>query len=325
MSMNTHLIEPADNVTRGQLRFLWYLSETEKLSKTAELLGMSLGSASRTLDKLRVAFDDALFTSHARGLAPTETMRRLKPELKRALEHSDRLFRPLKFDPHKAKGVFRIASKGLVTSSLMAYLLPKVALEAPQLTIGHYQPTYEVWSDLEAGRIDLALMTDWEVPQMFHYCPLFELELGIMLRRGHPLVKAFNGQAPSEKAFSSFARLSMMVNCDRSYSDWDASIFDQDRDQNSTIATSHSAIELAATLTQSDFIMVTPKIGAQSIMDYYDLMWIELPKVYQRPTTHHACLVWNPTQHRDPLHIWVRSHIRAWAKALHQKEKSHFA
>ena len=46
--MTTPENHPADSVTRGQLRFLLHLSETQKLSRTADVLGLSL-SASRPL------------------------------------------------------------------------------------------------------------------------------------------------------------------------------------------------------------------------------------------------------------------------------------
>ena len=88
--MTTPENHPADSVTRGQLRFLLHLSETQKLSRTADVLGLSLSAASRTLEKLRAAFDDPLFTPHARGLKPTDALRRILPELRRTLEQADR-------------------------------------------------------------------------------------------------------------------------------------------------------------------------------------------------------------------------------------------
>ena len=314
--MTTPDNHPADSVTRGQLRFLLHLSETQKLSRTAEVLGLSLSAASRTLEKLRAAFDDPLFTPHARGLKPTEALRRILPELRRTLEQTDRLFAPPKFDPKAARGRFRIASRGLITSSLLAYLLTRTAEEAPHLVIEHHHRTGSVWEDLESGRIDLAVVTDRSIPPAFHTTPLFDIQLGILLRNEHPLRLKTGGCAPELADFLSYRRLAMSVSSDFRYASWDRQLAGENPELLEPVAaTSNSSIDLAAALSVSDFLMITPKRGAEAIAPYYGLAWMPLPRELQAPVRQHGCLAWTEMHHRDPLHVWVRRLIRGWARS----------
>lgn len=314
--MTTPENHPADSVTRGQLRFLLHLSETQKLSRTADVLGLSLSAASRTLEKLRAAFDDPLFTPHARGLKPTDALRRILPELRRTLEQADRLFAPPKFDPKSARGRFRIASRGLITSSLLAYLLARTAEEAPHLVIEHHHRTGSVWEDLESGRIDLAVVTDRSIPPAFRTAPLFDIKLGILLRSDHPLRVKTGGRAPALADFLSYRRLAMSVSSDFRFASWDRQLAGENPALLEPVAaTSSSSIDLAATLSVSDFLMITPKRGAEAIAPYYGLAWMPLPLELQAPVRQHGCLVWTEMHHRDPLHVWVRRLIRGWARS----------
>ena len=110
----------ADSVTRSQLRFLLDLLASGKLSRTASHLGMSLSAASRTLDRLREAFGDPLFTPHARGLTPTDTMLQIEPELRRTIAQTDRLFSLRTLDLSRLERIFSMSAWGIVVPEMLA-------------------------------------------------------------------------------------------------------------------------------------------------------------------------------------------------------------
>lgn len=314
--MQNHPNDPADLITCGQLRFLSDLARTEKLSRTAANLGMSLAAASRTLDKLREAFGDPLFTPHARGLHPTDTLRSILPALRSTIEQADRLFRPAAFDPKRLEGRFRVATRGLAVPEILAYVLPRLAREAPRLLLVHTPRTSSIWEDLDEGRIDLGIVNDRSVPDSFHSAPLFEIELGILLRENHPLRKKYGSEAPTFEDFLQWPRAAMSVGSDEpTGSSWDQQLLDESSALRGVVCVSTSAVELAATLEASDFLMLAPKFGSAGLRRHYGLAWMPLPDGHPARERRSGVLVWSEQAHRDPAHAWVRSLFRDWAKA----------
>lgn len=315
--MLREMMDPADAVTRGQLKFLLNLAGTEKLSRTAAELGLSLATASRNLDKLREAFGDPLFTPHARGLTPTDTMTRLVPEIRRALEATDALFDRPTFSPAKLERTFRFASGGLVVPSLLAYVIPRIAREAPGVHLLLTHRTARVFEDIESGAIDLAMTNDVEVPPALRSVNLFELEIGVLLRADHPLVAEFGGGAPTLEAFMRYQRLAMSVSASLRTASWDRQFFgDSPEILSRVICASSTPLELAAVLEETDYLMLVPHKGAESLMKHYRLVWIPLPAEAQAEQHEpaHAVLVWREALHRDPGHQWLRGLIREWAR-----------
>lgn len=316
--MKTALDDPAEHLTLQQLRFLQDLARTKKLTKTASNFGMSLTSASRTLDKLRTAFGDQLMTPQARGLAPTEGLARLLPELGVTIEQTSRLFRPFVFDPKTLEGRFRLVSRGLAVPDILAYVVPRIAKEAPGLVLEHRPRTSAVWEDIAEGRADLAFVTDRNVPASFHALPLFDIEVGILMRRGHPLETLHRAGAITLDDLSAYGRIAMEVSADYRNANWDRQLFSDERADRGVACTTTYALELAATIEASDLVMLAPRFGSRGVMRHYNLVWIPMPKPASskraaKTIIRHGVMVWSETVHRDPAHAWVRSLFREWA------------
>lgn len=304
----------ADMITRAQLKFLSDLAQTGKLSRTAERLGLSLSAASRMLDRLREAFGDPLFTPHARGLTPTDAMLRLEPELRRTIEQTDRLFSQPAFDPATLNRTFSMAARGLVMPELLAAIIPRIAREAPGVHLEMHHRTSRLWDEIEAGELDLALVPDRAVPSSLRTLPLFPIEIGILLRADHPLVKEFGGGAPTLEAFLRYRRLAMTVSANLHNASWDRQLLGYDPDSRAQVVCSTTnAIDLAPLLEGSDFVMLVPKRGAVTMFTHYHLAWIPLPTSLPQPGARQIVLVWREAQQRDPAHQWLRGIFRDWS------------
>ena len=265
-----------EQLTLAQLHFLEDLARTCKLSKTASNFGMSLASASLTLDKLR------------------ETLAR-----------AEHLFEPEAFSPAELGGRFRILSRGLATAEILAYVLPRIAKEAPGLRIEHRPLTHCVWEDLRDGVVDMALVTNRSVPPSCRSFPLFDIELGVVMRRTHPLALAYGCEAAPLSEIFSFPRVAMAVTEDRRSTYWDRQLFGEKRAQEGVVCASTSALELAATIAHSDIIMFAPKFGSAGIRTHYDLVWQPLPEEAGEQTQRFGVMVWDERQHRHPSNFFL--------------------
>lgn len=316
--MKTALDDPSEHLTLQQLRFLQDLARTQKLTKTASNFGMSLASASRTLEKLRAAFGDQLLTPQARGLAPTEGLYRVLPDLETTIDQAAKLFQPFVFDPKALERRFRLVSRGLAVPEILAYVVPRLAKEAPGLVLEHRPRTSAVWEDIEDGRADLAIVTDRNVPPSFHSAPLFEIELGILMRRGHPLAAKHEAGTLTLGDLDAYGRIAMDVSADYRNANWDRQVFKDERADQGVVCTTSSALELASTLEASDLIMLSPGFGSRGVRMHYDLVWVPMPKAAgeakrgAKRIVRHGVMVWREAVHRDPAHAWVRSLFRDW-------------
>lgn len=310
-----------DNVSFAQLKFLLDLLQTGKLTRTAENFGLSLSAASRTLEKLRAAFGDPLFSQHPRGLHPTHAMLRIEPELRKTLAQSDALFQPPEFNPARLRATFRVAARGLVVPDILAYVLPRIAKEAPGVQLDLTSRSDELWQQLELGIVDLAITIDRSVPPPLHTAELFCLELGLAVRRGHPLVAVAAERPLTVRDLQPYRRLAMTVSKDLRHASWDRQFLgESDAAQANVVAASTSPAELAATLEITDFLLLIPKRGTETLAKHYDVTWLPLPVDLQnrQPTTH-GILVWHESRQRDPAHKWLRELFKDWAR---QTEKT---
>ena len=89
--------------------FVTVLEETS-VSKAALRLGVSQSAVSHTLDRLRLAFDDALFVRDGRGIIATAKATSLREPIESILNNLKTLAEPTEFDPLSASLEFTIAA-----------------------------------------------------------------------------------------------------------------------------------------------------------------------------------------------------------------------
>lgn len=256
-------------------------------------------------------------TPQARGLSPTDGLLRILPELRASIEQADKLFRPYVFEPQTLRGRFRLVSRGLAAPEILAYVIPRLAKEAPGLVLEHRPRTGSVWEEVEEGIVDLALVTDRSVPASFRSVPLFDIELGMLMRRGHPLAEKYLSGGLSMTDVMNYKRISMDVSSDYRHASWDRQLFGGESfADKGVVCTSASAVEMAATIAVSDLIMFAPEFGSRGLRRHYGLTWVPLPNPAPKLKHRHGILVWREALHRDPAHMWIRSLFRDWAESV---------
>lgn len=98
------------DVSAKALLFFALLFNTHKHKEVVESMGISHSKGSRLLNELRIAFNDELFVKFAQEMIPTETARRIAPEiLKIVASLRDLQSQPI-FDPSLCRRNFRLAA-----------------------------------------------------------------------------------------------------------------------------------------------------------------------------------------------------------------------
>lgn len=101
--------EPREPLDRDHLLLFRTLCAPHNLQRAASQLGMPQATASRSLTKLREAFEDELFTRCSGGLTPTPKALALEPKVAAVIASFEDLFVEETFDPASLVREFRIA------------------------------------------------------------------------------------------------------------------------------------------------------------------------------------------------------------------------
>ncbi|KQV58346.1 MULTISPECIES: LysR family transcriptional regulator [unclassified Caulobacter] len=175
------------HVLRGKLDMLVaadVILDCENLTLAGQRLGLSQPAVSRTLGRLRAAFDDPLLVRVGGRMRPTPRAEALRAPLAAMLRAAEDLYAPAGFDPARARRAFRAVIPDVVAAVILPELLARLAKAAPacRLELLPWRPQAEQPRDL-----DLVITTEIDAFPDFRMKPLYQDDD----------ILAFAGEAPS--------------------------------------------------------------------------------------------------------------------------------
>jgi DNA-binding transcriptional LysR family regulator len=137
------------------------LYESGSVTRTAEKLSVTQPSVSHSLSRLRRQFGDPLFVRSANGLAPTDTARRLYPDLRIGLEVIEAAVAGAsEFDPATSNRTFRILATDLGEIALLPSVLAELEVRGPRIRIEVVPLSIATAAaELQQGRADAVICT----------------------------------------------------------------------------------------------------------------------------------------------------------------------
>lgn len=279
---------------------LGLLLRTKSVTRTAQHLGVSQPSVSRSLAQLRALLDDPLLVRTAGGMELTRRAEELGPSLQDWLTTTAGLLAPPRFDPAALDRRFRIASTDFGVAAVVAPTLPHIARAAPGAAIDILPLAGDMIARLTAGDIDLLISGLDPDPSLTYDRFLFTETFSCVVNRGHLLA----GHPPDRPLpitdFLAWPHISFVVS---------DSGFDRIHDRMGDLAGQRRVIarlpyfQAAPHLIQeSDAIMTLPTRAAQAISRSHDLACFAAP---ERIGTFGYRLLWNERSRRDPAIAWL--------------------
>lgn len=172
----------------NSLVVLYVLLEEVSVSRAAERLCLTQPAISKTLSKLRVAFDDELLVRHGRNLVLSAFAEALRPRLAAFIKSAGAVFENDTFQPAELQYTFRIALPQLIDIILIPAVIALIRERAPGVnleTVNHPDAPLEA---LAAGEVDFLINLRYtELKDNYHYKPIFCCQSGVIARAGHPL------------------------------------------------------------------------------------------------------------------------------------------
>lgn len=171
----------------NQLRLLVVLERERNLSKAASKLFLSQSAASHILSKLRTRFDNPLFIKTKLGMEPTPLIKKLLPDIQKALCSIDRAFEKVKpFDPLNDAKTFYIGAIDFFEFFALPRLGKRFETRAPNVRVAIDILSENLQMErIEQGNLDLILTVDEleVVPRYYKRYPwLTDIYVGIVAK-----------------------------------------------------------------------------------------------------------------------------------------------
>lgn len=166
------------------------LLDLKHVSRAASRMNISQPAMSRTLAKLRDAFDDPLLVRVNMNLELTERAATLQEPLKRILFEINDLMQPMNFDPASSQRSFKIALTDFSAQVFLPHVLPAIYKEAPNvqietLSLRSGMLTGDAFSEIDASICNPYCFGPFDLSSW----PLFEIPSVVLMSRNHPLAK----------------------------------------------------------------------------------------------------------------------------------------
>lgn len=170
------------------LQTLEALLAEKNVTRAAARLHRSQPAVSAQLARLRKLLGDPLLLPAQRGMTPTARARELEEPLREALDHLRRVVTSgSRFDPGTARLSIAVAASDYVQYALLLPLLVGLRREAPGVRLS-LRPIdgAHLAQQMEAGEVDLALMTPSTAPTGLRSRVLISERYVCIARKRHP-------------------------------------------------------------------------------------------------------------------------------------------
>lgn len=186
------------NLERIDLNLLIYLDvllREKNVTKAAEYLGITQPAMSNGLKRLRELFNDPILVRSSQGMAPTERARELQPRLRNVLAELQLVLDPAdEFEPSASKRVFRIMASDYAEATLVPTLTKALRKVAPNIVLDFLTPSDVSYTDMEQGKVDIAINRFNEIPSSFHQITVWRDSFSCLLNKNNPALVEFNLQ-----------------------------------------------------------------------------------------------------------------------------------
>lgn len=291
---------------------LQVLLEERSVSRAAERLFITQPAMSKTLSRLRVLFEDPLFTRSSHGMQPTPRASELADDLARILADVSELVSVVDFEPGAFEGEVNLALSEYMGVALLPPLVQKLRSQAPHLNLRVITRVEKQLEELAQGNLDLAVHIEHE-----NYPPEFCVEhLGgsppaLLVRDGHPLTQ---GKATWQR-LSEFPLIRLYV------SDWEQVAMRLSSDAYESL-TRHAqgSLELSHLLTAlevlrgSDYFMPGPAYLLQHAEAARGIRAVPVPQGAEKSIDY--VLVRHKRTANSGLHNWLWQEITCTIREL---------
>lgn len=226
------------------------------VGRAAARLNLSPSAVSHGLGRLRRMLDDPLFLRNPKGVVPTAAAEALAEPVAEILRQVRQVVAGSgRFEPATSTRRFVIGAPDGISTVILPPLLAEIGRVAPGIDLVVRQamhPFGAALADLDARRLDLAILPTDAIPARFAARPVYVEEFVMAMRRGHAL-----GPAPTLSAYCAASHVLVSQSGDvQGYVD--AVLAEQGLRRRVALAVPNFLLSLAV-VGQTDFVAALPR------------------------------------------------------------------
>lgn len=319
------------NLEKVDLNLLVYLDvllREKSVTRAAADLGITQPALSNALKKLRNLFDDPLMIRASDGMMPTERAIKIQPKLHEVLAKVQHLLQPVQeFKPLTSDRVFRIMVSDYAEATLIPSVVYALRREAPNVVLDLLTPSDVQFSDMEDGRVDMAINRFDDMPQSFHQVTLWEDDFSCLVNKNNTLSDNFKLKTYLESRHIWVSKTGWgagygMTPKKMAGLGWvDQALSRLGKKREITIFTRH--YQMPALLAQNnDLVATLPTRMACQHLSNDSLVVHDMP--FYVPSFE-LKMAWSPILQHNPAHRWLRKLIAYTAERIQIKEQQKFS
>ncbi|MCH8620060.1 LysR family transcriptional regulator [Undibacterium sp. TS12] len=278
----------------------------------ARRLHLSAPAMSRRLGRLRDAIGDPLFVPAGRGLVPTERALALRERVQTAILEVRGVFTPEEVNFATLERTLSLRTNDGFAGVWATRLAANIAAEAPGVSLHFIARTNKDLAPLRDGPVDLDIgvlgLTELEIYDQ----PLFKTSFVGVVRENHPLLETIRDGQVSAQDFVAWSQVSASKRGMVSMHGYiDMALKEMGLRRRITVVAPgfQAAMVMAAA---SDLVATIPEAFAQWALKQHRLQIFRLPVKTPEITISQS---WHLRHHLDPVHRWLRAHVRALCAA----------
>lgn len=316
------------NIDLNLLKNLDVLLRELSVTRAAELLGISQPAMSNSLKRLRTLLNDPLLVRTSEGMTPTEKALELQPMVREIVARTEALLRPDEvFEPEKSHRVFRIMVSDYAEATLMPHLVRRLRQEAASVVLDFLTPSDVTYTDMEQGRVDLAINRFDDMPRSFYQVTLWRDTFSVLLNKNNPLLRDYGLESYLQSQHIWVSKTGFGVgfgmNPDKlSGLGWiDQALARIGKSRRISIFTRHYQMP-ALLAMNNDLVATLPSRVARMQAENPNLVIMPPPFVIPKLELKMA---WSPLLHHNPAHRWFRRLVQEEADNILREDADHQA
>ena len=314
---------PIDSLSRVDLNLLvamHVLLEERNVTKSAQRLFVTQPAMSKTLSRLRILFDDPLFTRSGRGLVPTPRALEIAQALPDVLNNVSSVLQNLEFQPETYQGAIQIVGPEFMAVQAIPELAEIIRNEAPGITLALSNIGDHSVQELESGEIDFILEVEKALPEDFLVTPLGNFTPAVWMRRGHPLAeKNPTLEEILEYPFVQYFLLIADKVSPMTESRFDRTLTTMGLPTRKKALVTDQLMTALSTLHSTDCLMLATTDDLEQERAFYDIVRRPYPEGIDHDPVIPAVLVQHRRTVNSPVHQWIKEKMLSVVKGIRQE------
>jgi DNA-binding transcriptional LysR family regulator len=296
----------ARDLDLNQMKVLHTLIETQSVTRTGEILGLSQPAASRAISKLRDTLGDPLLVRISKGYTLTSRAESLRETVELALEAASRVFIADPLNPVESNRTFHVGATDYGTMSVLNPILPLLQRLAPAISLSIYTWTNETLFDIERGRLDFILHAGESLPADFYAKRLYREHYVLIVRKDHPLTQSdLRSHEDLQEACMHYRQLVTIYPTGRGFKEDNFLERFGLKALKAAVAVPYFCM-IPPMLAESDLFSIVPARVFESFKAHFPIARVSIPGDQDE---FNCNIIWHKRINNDPVFNWLKALI----------------